>query len=224
MRLVLLGPPGAGKGTLAGLLKKSLGLLHLSTGDMLRQEIKNNTPIGQEAKKFIDNGKLVSDELVTKLIKSQLSQGKAENYLFDGYPRTPAQAKNLDALLKEIHKPLDYAVYMEASLDKIIVRLSGRRVCKNCGAVYHVTNRPPQKSGICNQCGGELYQRADDNEETIKTRMKIYLENMQPIVEYYKNKGKLFTITGDLESEELRDILIKKFDESKNIYQPKDSR
>lgn len=222
MRLVLLGPPGAGKGTLAQLLKQSLGLLHLSTGDMLREEIKNNTPIGVEAKKFIDNGKLVSDELVTKLIKLHLSQG--ENYMFDGYPRTPIQAELLDELLKEINKPLDYAVYMEASPDLIIWRIAGRRICKNCGTVYHVSNRPPKIQGVCDHCSGELYQRADDNEETVKTRLNIYWETTKPVVEYYKNKGILITIDGDAKSELLRDILIKTFNESKRKYQHKESK
>ena len=218
MRVVLLGPPGAGKGTLANLLKQDMGFLHLSTGDMLREEIKNNTPIGIEAKKLIDNGKLVSDELVTELVKLRLSQGNFDNYLFDGYPRTSGQAEALDVLLKALNKPLDYAVYMETSLKKIIERLSGRRICRECGAVYHVINRPSKTPGVCNVCHGKLYQRTDDNEEALQTRMKIYSETTKPIVEYYRSKGNLINIAGDDEPEELRDILIKKFDESKSKY------
>ncbi len=224
MRLVLLGPPGAGKGTLAKLLEDRLGLLHLSTGDMLREEIKNNTPIGVEAKKLIDNGKLVSDELVNKLIKTRLSQKDADNYLLDGYPRTYAQALSLDVLLKDIKKPFHYVAYMETSVKLIIFRLNGRRVCKKCGAIFHVTNRPPRVQGQCDKCGGELYQRQDDNEETLKTRMKIYMEMTTPVIDYYQAKGKLIRIDGDAQSEILEAQLIKKFNESKNLHQPKDSR
>ena len=224
MRLVLLGPPGAGKGTLAALLKKSLGILHISTGDMLRDEIKHNTPVGHEAKKLIDNGNLVSDELITTLIKARLKELPSNNYMLDGYPRTLVQAEQLDEYLNDIHKPLDCAVYMEASLKKIIFRLSGRMVCRNCGMLYHRSTRPPLKTGVCNKCSGELYQREDDNEETIKTRMHIYQESTKPIVQYYESKGKLIRIDGDAESEDLEAQLLKKFNESKASNQPKDSR
>ncbi len=223
MRLVLLGPPGAGKGTLAGLLKKSLGVIHISTGDMLRDEIKHDTPVGHEAKKLIDNGNLVSDELITKLIKARLKELQSNNYMLDGYPRTLVQAEQLDSYLKEINKPLDCAVYMEASLKKIISRLSGRMVCRDCGTVYHRSNRPPLITGVCNKCSGKLYKREDDNEETIKTRMHIYQESIKPIVQYYESNAKLIRINGDVESEELEAQLLKKFNESKASNQPKDS-
>ena len=144
--------------------------------------------------------------------------------MLDGYPRTLVQAEQLDKYLNEIDKPLDCAVYMEANLKKIIFRLSGRMVCRGCGMVYHRSNRPPLKTGVCNKCSGELYQREDDNEETIKTRMHIYQESTKPIVQYYESKGKLIRIDGDAESEALEAQLLKKFNESKAGNQPKDSR
>jgi adenylate kinase len=213
MRLVLLGPPGAGKGTLAQLLKNTLGLMHLSTGDMLREEIKQNTELGQEAQRLIDSGKLVSDEVVIKLIKAKLTENSKQGYMFDGFPRTKKQAEALDKLLNDLKKPLDYAFYMETTSSLIVKRLSGRRVCKTCGTVYHISNRPPKKAGVCNVCGGELYQRADDNEETIKTRMNEYMENTTPVIEYYEGKGNLKRIDGDAESEDLENQIIKIFDE-----------
>ena len=213
MNLVLLGPPGAGKGTLANLLKKSLGVMHVSSGDILRDEMKNNTPLGKEVKQFIDNGKLVPDEVVTKLIENKFThdQNIRRGYMLDGYPRTKQQAQDLDKILNKVKSPLDYALYMEATLPVIIQRLGGRRVCRKCGSLFHIKNRPPKKAGICDQCGGELYQRADDNEETIKTRMDVYLQSTIPIVEYYKAQRKLLTLNGDLESEDVEVIILKKF-------------
>ena len=215
MRLILLGPPGAGKGTLANVLKKSLGLSHISTGDILREEIKNNTSLGKEAKKFIDDGQLVPDELVTKLIEQKLKSksGIGQDFLLDGFPRTSNQAKDLDKILISVQKPMDYILYLDTSLPIIIKRLTGRRVCRNCGSLFHVVNRLPKEQGICDQCGGVLYQRPDDNEETIKTRMNVYMKSTKPIIEYYKKQGKLKTLNADREVEELYEILVKIFNE-----------
>ncbi|OGX36930.1 MAG: adenylate kinase [Omnitrophica WOR_2 bacterium RIFCSPLOWO2_12_FULL_50_9] len=222
MRLVLLGPPGAGKGTLAALLKKSLKVRHISTGDILREEMKNNSALGQEAKKYIDNGELVPDEVVTKLIESKLTANDRVDggYMLDGFPRTKKQAEALDRILKKIHRPLDYALYLESTLPVIIQRLTGRRVCRGCGALFHVKNRPPRREGICDECGGILYQRADDNAETIKTRMEVYLKNTQPIIAYYEAQGKLKNVDADKDSEELQAILMKTFDEGHKLNQP----
>lgn len=217
MRVTLLGPPGAGKGTLAGLLKESLGILHISTGDMLRDEMKNESDLGQEAKKFIDNGELVPDELVIKLIEKKLTSdgGSEKGYMLDGFPRNRTQAEALDEILSKIEKPLEYALYMEASTDKIIFRLTGRRVCRDCGALYHMRNKPPQEEGKCDECGGELYQRADDNEETIKTRMDVYLENTTPMIEYYQAQGKLKKLDADKDADELEKDLAEIINEDK---------
>jgi adenylate kinase len=222
MNLVLLGPPGAGKGTLANLLKEQYKIVHVSTGDILREEMKNNTPLGQEAKAFIDSGKLVPDELVTRLVEQKLSSDskiKKNGYMLDGYPRTKTQAQELDKILKKINAPIDCVVYLETSLPLIIRRLTGRRICKKCSAVYHVTNRPPRKTDICDQCGNELYQRQDDKEETIKTRMEVYWNSTKPIVEYYEKNGLLKTLDGDMESEDLQAILTKDLNEERKQYQ-----
>ena len=215
MKLVLLGPPGAGKGTLANLLKEALGFVHISTGDMLREEIKNNTPLGQEAKRFIENGKLVPDEIVTRLIEQKLTADPKikRGYLLDGFPRTKQQAEDLDKILDQISEPLDYVLYLEAGLPVIVDRLTGRRVCKKCGALFHIKNRPPQVQGFCDQCGGPLYQRPDDKEETIKTRMDVYLENTMPIVKYYAGQGKLKKLDANKDSQEVRNTLMKIFHE-----------
>ena len=158
MNLVLLGPPGAGKGTLAGALKNTYNIPHISTGDILREEMKNNTPLGQEAKSYVENGGLVPDELVTKLIKNKFSGNDEVNngYMLDGFPRTETQARDLDQILIELDKPIDYAVYLQSTLDVVIQRLTGRRICRDCGALYHMTNKPTKQEGICDECGGEF--------------------------------------------------------------------
>ena len=215
MRVTLLGPPGAGKGTLAGILKENLGLLHISTGDILREEMKNNTELGERAKSFIENGELVPDEVVIKLIEKKLSSNgsAAKGYMLDGFPRTSAQAEALDAILEKIGKPLDYALYLDSTLPVVVQRLTGRRVCRNCGALYHIVNKPSKKNGLCDECGGELYQRADDNEETINTRMEVYLKSTTPIIDYYDKQKKLKKFDGDKDSKDLEKILMKTFDE-----------
>lgn len=216
MRLVLLGPPGAGKGTLANSLKEKLCIPHISTGDILREEMKNNTPLGQEAKRHVESGGLVPDEVVTKLIEHRLSNGNVdEGYMLDGFPRTETQAEDLDKILSNLDKTIESAVYLDASLPVVIRRLTGRRVCRNCGAIFHIENNPPKEEGVCNECGGEVYQRADDNEETIKTRMDVYLKNTKPVVDYYEAQGKLKKVDADKDSQEVLETLMKIFDEGR---------
>jgi len=191
MRIVLLGPPGAGKGTQAKLLKDELGIAHVSTGDILREEMKNNTPLGQEIKQFVNSGGLVPDDIITKIIEQRLMTDRSldKGYMLDGFPRTKAQAQDLDRITQKIGKPIDYTLYMEASLPIIIQRLTGRRVCRKCGALFHVVNKPSRKEGVCDLCQGELYQRSDDNEETIKKRLNVYHNQTAPLIDWYEKEG-----------------------------------
>jgi adenylate kinase len=209
MRVILLGPPGAGKGSLAGVLKDQYHLAHISTGDMLREEIKKGTPLGLEIKTLITAGALVSDELVTKLVQQRITQGTdlKNGYMLDGYPRTVKQAQDLDVILSKAQMPLDFALNMEADENLLLKRLTGRRVCRKCGAIFHMINHPPKKADVCDACGGELYQRTDDNEATIKERMKVYKESTQPIIDYYAKQGKLKKLDGNLETVDLANAL-----------------
>ena len=202
MIIVLLGAPGAGKGTLAGALKDQLGVHHISTGDLIRAEIKGATPIGLEIKRYVESGGLVPDEVVTRMIEGNVAAtfNDGKGYMFDGFPRTAVQAADLDKILLGHKLAIDFALYMEASVDVVLLRLTGRRVCKVCGALYHLTNMKPKKDGICDKCGGALYQRADDNEATITNRIKVYTESTKPIIDYYKAQGKLKTIDADQDS------------------------
>ena len=210
MIIVLLGAPGAGKGTLAGALKDQLGVHHISTGDLIRAEIKAGSAIGLEIKRFVESGGLVPDEVVTRMIEGKVKATSADKkgYMFDGFPRTSAQANDLDKVLAQSGLAIDFALYMEASLDVVLMRLTGRRVCRKCGALYHLTNMRPKKEGVCDVCAGELYQRADDNEETIKKRMTVYNEQTKPIIDFYKAQGKLKTINADTHAEDVRKALL----------------
>ena len=226
MRVVLLGPPGAGKGTQANLLKETLGIAHISTGDILREEMAHDTPLGKDVKKYIETGALVPDEVVTRIIEKRVTQAKesSRGYLLDGFPRTKQQAQDLDKILEKIHQSLNYVFYMEADLPVIIQRLTGRRVCKKCGALFHVVNKPPKKEGICDECGGPLYQRPDDIEETITKRMDVYLKSTKPIVKYYDAQGKLIRLDGNKDAVEVKDYLMTVFSRDKSIDYNKVSR
>jgi adenylate kinase len=205
MRVVLLGPPGAGKGTLAGLLKEKYHLPHISTGDMLREEIKKGTPLGTEIKSVILKGDLVSDELVTKLVEQRFAADPElkKGFMLDGFPRTVKQAQDLDAILQRLEMPLNFVLNMEVGFDVLLGRLTGRRVCRKCGALFHMTNKPPLKAGVCDVCGGELYQRTDDNEETIMARMQVYQTSTQPVVDYYAKQHKLKKLDGNLKTADI---------------------
>ena len=212
MRLVLLGPPGAGKGTQAQVLSKDLNIPHISTGDMLREALKAASPLGLEAKAYMEKGALVPDELVIALVKLRLSKSDAKKgFILDGFPRTPEQAKSLDESLKELKMPLDVVLYFKTSLAVIIARLSGRRVCGQCGKNYHQVNFRPKAEGICDVCGGKLIQRPDDKEETIEKRLKVYEDQTAPLIDYYKRKNILSEISGDLDVQELNTELLKLF-------------
>lgn len=190
MKLILLGPPGAGKGTQAEVLTKQFGIETISTGVMLRAAMRNGTELGNMAKKFIDEGKLVPDDVIVGIVKDRLSQDDCKKgFILDGFPRTIAQAEALTATGIEI----DYVLSLEVSDDVIIERLAGRRECKACGTPYHVKTKPVPESGKCH-CGGEIIQRDDDNEETIKKRLKVYHEQTEPIKAYYEAQGKVISV------------------------------
>ncbi len=217
MNLVLLGPPGAGKGTFAGLIKQSLGLCHISTGDMLREAMKSGSDLGKTVKSYVESGGLVPDELIVQIIEQRLKQDDVQQhgYLLDGFPRTTPQAQALDDILDRIRQPIDLVVYMEAGLPVIVQRLTGRRICRQCNAIYHIVNMPSKQEGICDACGGELYQRPDDNEETITNRMNVYTQSTQPIVDYYQSQDKLRKFNAENKTIELLNELKKILNESK---------
>ncbi len=202
--LVLLGPPGAGKGTQAGLLIKAYDLLHVSTGDMLREAVKEGTETGKEAEKYMNAGELVPDEIVTRAVIDRIARPDAEKgVILDGYPRTKAQAESLDSAMKDEGRKLDMVLYFRTSEEVAVQRLSGRRVCPKCGMNYHVTNIPPKKEGICDTCGVALYQRDDDKPETVRNRLKVYEEKTADLIGYYRDKGLLREVNGDISAEEL---------------------
>lgn len=197
MNLILLGPPGAGKGTQATRIIEKYGIPHISTGDIFRKNIKEGTALGKKAQEYMNKGELVPDDLVIEIATTRLLEDDCkEGFLLDGFPRTVYQAERLDEFLsarsREIHKILDIAVEKE----ELMVRLIGRRVCRACGATYHVVNMPPAKEGVCDVCGGELYQRSDDTEATVKNRIEVYLSQTMPLVDYYTKKGNIAHIDG----------------------------
>jgi adenylate kinase len=197
-RLVLLGPPAAGKGTLAGKLSLKYQIPHISTGELFRNKIKEGTPLGKKAKEYMDKGELVPDQLVIEMVEERLSAEDCQKgFLLDGYPRTVYQAEQLDRYLAEKGVAIDKTIDMSVDQDVTLARMLGRRVCKTCGAIYHVTNMPPKEEGVCDVCGGPLYQRVDDNEETVKVRFRIYREETNPLVDYYKKTGTLVQIDGN---------------------------
>ena len=190
MNLILLGPPGAGKGTQAVNIIEKYKVPHISTGDIFRENIKNGTELGMKAQEYMNRGELVPDELVCDIATDRLSRDDCKDgFLLDGFPRTVFQAEKLDEYLNAKGKTLDVVINLEADDEELIRRLTGRRICRNCQASFHVINIPPKKEGVCDYCGGELYQRDDDTVETAKNRISVYDEQTKPLVEYYSNKG-----------------------------------
>jgi adenylate kinase len=197
LQIILLGPPGAGKGTQAKSLAEKLKISHISTGDILRQNVKANSELGIRAKGYMDKGELVLDSLVDQMLKERLNLTDARNgFILDGYPRNVAQAENLDNLVKE-HQNKEYVIYLSASEPVIIQRLSGRRICSVCQTIFHLQNMPPKQDSICDKCGGRLYQRSDDQETTIRQRLKVYLRETTPLLAYYEEKNRLHRISAD---------------------------
>ena len=214
--MVLLGPPGAGKGTQAKVLSQSLNIPHISTGDMLRGAVSKGTSLGKEAKGYMLKGELVPDKLVIEIVKETLVAEETERgFILDGFPRTLEQAKMLDAISENIGKKPDIALYFKTSVETSVARLTGRRVCKKCGANFHIKNIPSKKEGVCDYCGGELYQRKDDQEETVKRRWSVYNEETAPVIDYYRNNSILREVSGDLDVNELNRILMTLFQKEK---------
>lgn len=209
MNIVFLGPPGAGKGTQAKILIERYGIPQISTGDMLREHRAKGTELGKKAQEYMDKGQLVPDEIILGMVKERLSQADCEKgFILDGFPRTVAQAEALDKLLLDMGKKLDFALALIVPDDLLVERLTGRRTCKNCGMMYHIKYKPSKVEGKCDFCGGELYQRPDDNEETVRNRLKVYHEQTAPLIEYYRNKGILREIDGSKSIEEITQQII----------------
>ncbi len=199
MRLVFLGPPGAGKGTQAKLLAQAEGWLHLSTGDLLRSAIARGTPTGLQAKSHMERGGLVPDEVVDALIEERLREPDARaGFILDGYPRTLAQATALARMLAAAKTPLSRVLLLEVKDERLVARSSGRRNCVSCGAIYHIVSKPPGREGVCDACGGRLEQRADDREEVLRERLRVYREQTAPLVAHYGAQGLLARVDGDL--------------------------
>lgn len=212
MRLIFIGPPGAGKGTQAVLISKEFNIPHISTGDLLRQMVKEKTAIGLKVSSYIQKGELVPDEIVTKIIMQRLKQKDSQTgFILDGYPRTVAQAQSLDTALNSLKLHLDAVIYFKTSTKVIIERLSGRLICRNCGENYHAVNIPPKQEGICDSCGGELYQREDDQEKTILNRLQVYNRQTASLIDYYREKHTLKEISGDLEATKAFYLLLETF-------------
>lgn len=208
-RVVLLGPPGAGKGTQAKLLQEKFGVCQISTGDILRKAVTDKTPLGKEAAQYIDRGALVPDDLIVKLVAERLKAKDCENgFILDGFPRTIPQAESLDALLGDMGLSLNRVLLVQVPRSVIIERLAGRRSCKECGALAHMVFSPPQKAGVCDRCGGQLFQRQDDEEATVANRLKVYENQTAPLVDYYRKRNLLREIDGVGTVDEIRGRVI----------------
>lgn len=204
MRIILLGPPGAGKGTQAKLLIERLGVPQISTGDMLRAAVKAGTALGREAKSFMDRGALVPDGVIVGLVRERLQAADCSGgYILDGFPRTAAQAEALDATLRELRASLDHVLCLDVPSEALIVRIAGRRTCRACGAMFHATFSPSKRDGVCDACGGETYQRDDDREETVRQRLQVYADQTAPLIRYYEERGLLRRIAGTGEIAEI---------------------
>jgi len=199
MYIIMLGAPGAGKGTQADILSQEMDLPHIASGDLFRQALEARTEVGLLAKSYMDKGELVPDEITIKMILERINQPDcASGCLLDGFPRTLHQARVLDEALKEQGKTIDKAIYIEVPNEELVKRLSGRWLCRICQTPYHTTSSPPKMLGKCDKCGGELYQRSDDREETVKDRLNIFFAQTVPILDYYKKQGKLIRVNGNL--------------------------
>lgn len=205
MRLVFLGPPGAGKGTQARELAREWSIPQIATGDMLREAVAAGTPLGGEARRYIDQGVLVPDDVIVGLIAERLARPDAQGgFLLDGFPRTIPQAEALDRLLKDLGVTLDRVIFFDVSEPELLRRLTGRRACPRCQATYHVVSAPPRRDNVCDRCGSTLIQREDDREDTVTKRLRVYATQTAPLLEYYRNRGLLATVRGEGGIDEIR--------------------
>ncbi len=202
MILILLGAPGVGKGTQGALISKEYGIPQISTGDILRSEVKNETELGKKAKAYMEKGELVPDDVIIEMMEKRIKQDDCKNgFILDGFPRTVAQAEAFDKMLSKNGLELDKVILIDVPEEEIIERLTGRRICPNCGAVYHIKNNPPKVDGVCDRCGSKLIQRDDDREDVVRKRLEVYKESTMPLVDYYMKTSKLVKVdgTGDIE-------------------------
>ena len=208
MIIILLGPPGAGKGTIANEISRRISIPVIATGNILRNAIDKNTDLGKIAKSFVVSGKLVPDEFVIRIVEDRITESDCEKgFIFDGFPRTTNQARELDMVFKRLDRNIDQVFYLDTSYETIISRLSARRVCTKCGAIYNLKYDPPEKADLCNKCGGKLIQRVDDQEETIKKRIDVYNEETSPLISYYEKMNILTKINADQDLEDIFKIL-----------------
>ncbi|SEN61241.1 adenylate kinase [Lihuaxuella thermophila] len=209
MNIVLMGLPGAGKGTQAARIVDELNIPHISTGDMFRAAVKEETPLGLEAKSYMDQGQLVPDRVTIGIVRERLGKDDCANgFLLDGFPRTVPQAEALDELTKDLGRELDHVIYIEVDEDELLKRLTGRRICRDCGATYHVLFAPPKVERVCDRCGGELYQRDDDRVETVANRLKVNMEQTEKLLQYYQKTGKLHRVDGKQPIEHVTDSIL----------------
>ena len=210
MKIIMLGAPGAGKGTQAKMIAEKYGVPHISTGDIFRANIKNQTELGMEAKKYMDEGKLVPDELTVKILLDRVAKEDCANgYVLDGFPRTIPQAEVLTDALEKLNDAVDYAIDVDVPDENIVKRMSGRRACVNCGATYHIVHIPPKTENICDKCGSELILRDDDKPETVLNRLKVYHDQTQPLIDYYTKKGILRTVDGTKDMKDVFEDIVK---------------
>lgn len=198
MNLILMGLPGAGKGTQAEYIEEKFNTPHISTGDMFRLAIKEGTDLGKQAKAYMDEGALVPDEVTNGIVEERLAMDDCANgFLLDGFPRTIPQAETLDEITQKLNKQIDYVIHVDVPAEKLLERLTGRRVCPSCGATYHVLYNPPKEEGVCDRDGAKLEQREDDTEETVQKRLSVNIEQTKPLLDFYEAKGVLVTVNGD---------------------------
>ena len=208
MRLLFLGPPGAGKGTQARELAREWGVPQVATGDMLREAMAAGTPLGRAAKQYYDRGELVPDDVILKMVAERFGQPDAtQGFILDGFPRTIAQADGLGAMLEALGHKLDGVIYFDVSEPELIRRLTGRRLCRQCQTPFHVVSAPPKREGVCDKCGGELYQRVDDSEATVRNRLEVYGRQTAPLLDYYRQRGLLRTVSGEGTVDKIRQDL-----------------